>query len=270
MRRLAPQHCKPPPQETHRRTPSSSSLPPHAIEFTTGLQQSQSSSSPPSSSSAGSGCSRGRAAAQTGPCLFAFPLESNFSGARYAPAVVNQIQTSGLTVASQEAEERRQAGQHEEEAGEPGQEEAAEKLEKFQSGLVSLSGSDSQHHHTQPHDEVEAEPAVQGPVSEEDHQQHQSAATQAKGPTSDQTCKEEDAEMASTRPSQSEGARWHVLIDAAKGCATCPPDLTKHPADFVVRKRFLLLLWCTLYMLGWCFGLLCWGYAVLGQLCCVF
>lgn len=238
MRRLAPQHCKPPPQETHRRTPSSSSLPPHAIEFTTGLQQSQSSSSPPSSSSAGSGCSRGRAAAQTGPCLFAFPLESNFSGARYAPAVVNQIQTSGLTVASQEAEERRQAGQHEEEAGEPGQEEAAEKLEKFQSGLVSLSGSDSQHHHTQPHDEVEAEPAVQGPVSEEDHQQHQSAATQAKGPTSDQTCKEEDAEMASTRPSQSEGARWHVLIDAAKGCATCPPDLTKHPADFVALSYY--------------------------------
>ena len=25
-----------------------------------------------------------------------------------------------------------------------------------------------------------------------------------------------------------------VLIDAAKGCATKPPDLSKYPADFVV------------------------------------
>jgi molybdenum cofactor sulfurtransferase len=28
--------------------------------------------------------------------------------------------------------------------------------------------------------------------------------------------------------------RWMVLIDAAKGCATEPLDLSKHPADFVV------------------------------------
>ncbi|KAF6170534.1 hypothetical protein GIB67_031942 [Kingdonia uniflora] len=28
--------------------------------------------------------------------------------------------------------------------------------------------------------------------------------------------------------------KWMVLIDAAKGCATQPPDLTKFPADFVV------------------------------------
>ncbi|KAF9589840.1 hypothetical protein IFM89_028775, partial [Coptis chinensis] len=28
--------------------------------------------------------------------------------------------------------------------------------------------------------------------------------------------------------------RWMVLIDAAKGCATQPPDLVKYPADFVV------------------------------------
>lgn len=27
---------------------------------------------------------------------------------------------------------------------------------------------------------------------------------------------------------------WVVLIDAAKGCATQPPDLSKFPADFVV------------------------------------
>ncbi|XP_028801683.1 molybdenum cofactor sulfurase isoform X1 [Neltuma alba] len=30
------------------------------------------------------------------------------------------------------------------------------------------------------------------------------------------------------------GGQWIVLIDAAKGCATRPPDLSKYPADFVV------------------------------------
>ncbi|RWR88604.1 molybdenum cofactor sulfurase [Cinnamomum micranthum f. kanehirae] len=28
--------------------------------------------------------------------------------------------------------------------------------------------------------------------------------------------------------------QWLVLVDAAKGCATQPPDLSKYPADFVV------------------------------------
>lgn len=28
--------------------------------------------------------------------------------------------------------------------------------------------------------------------------------------------------------------RWFVLVDAAKGCSTDPPDLARYPADFVV------------------------------------
>ncbi|KNA16459.1 hypothetical protein SOVF_088940 isoform A [Spinacia oleracea] len=32
--------------------------------------------------------------------------------------------------------------------------------------------------------------------------------------------------------------RWLVLIDAAKGCATEPPDLSKYPADFVVLSFY--------------------------------
>lgn len=28
--------------------------------------------------------------------------------------------------------------------------------------------------------------------------------------------------------------RWMVLIDAAKGCATKPPDLSEYQADFVI------------------------------------
>ena len=32
--------------------------------------------------------------------------------------------------------------------------------------------------------------------------------------------------------------RWLVLLDAAKGCATQPPDLSRHPADFVVLSYY--------------------------------
>lgn len=31
---------------------------------------------------------------------------------------------------------------------------------------------------------------------------------------------------------------WMVLIDAAKGCVTQPPDLSKYPADFVVMSFY--------------------------------
>ncbi|GMG99326.1 hypothetical protein Nepgr_001166 [Nepenthes gracilis] len=34
--------------------------------------------------------------------------------------------------------------------------------------------------------------------------------------------------------------RWLVLIDAAKGCATEPPDLSKYPADFIVMSFYKL------------------------------
>ncbi|KAL0035656.1 hypothetical protein WJX79_006247 [Trebouxia sp. C0005] len=35
------------------------------------------------------------------------------------------------------------------------------------------------------------------------------------------------------RPSNILLDEWHVLVDAAKACATAPPDLTANPADFV-------------------------------------
>ena len=34
--------------------------------------------------------------------------------------------------------------------------------------------------------------------------------------------------------------RWMVLIDAAKGCVTQPPDLSLYPADFVVISFYKL------------------------------
>lgn len=232
MQRPTTQHGNSTPQEAQgvpsrqAVSSSSSSLPANA-QSTIRLRQSQSSSSFSSSSAEShSSWGRERAAAQKGPCLFAFPLESNFSGIRYAPAVVNHIQTCGMMVANQkEGEEQRPAGQQEEEE--------AEGQGQSQSCVKNLSGSDQQQHHRQPCDEAEAHP-VEGLIKAEEHQRHQPAAVQAKGTTGDSTCKEEEARLAPSRPSQSEGARWHVLIDAAKACATAPPDLTKHPADFVV------------------------------------
>ncbi|KAI3456698.1 hypothetical protein Pfo_013361 [Paulownia fortunei] len=44
--------------------------------------------------------------------------------------------------------------------------------------------------------------------------------------------KEDSYEMPGTSPRHS--GHWMVLIDAAKGSATSPPDLSKHKADFVV------------------------------------
>ena len=34
--------------------------------------------------------------------------------------------------------------------------------------------------------------------------------------------------------------RWRVLVDAAKGCASQPPDLSRHPADFVALSFYKL------------------------------
>ncbi|KAL0306127.1 UNVERIFIED_CONTAM: Molybdenum cofactor sulfurase [Sesamum radiatum] len=50
--------------------------------------------------------------------------------------------------------------------------------------------------------------------------------------------KENSYEM--PRPAPSHSGRWMVLIDAAKGSATSPPDLSKYKADFVVVSFYKL------------------------------
>ena len=227
MQRALSHHCKLSCDQTHevqpRQGPSvtqSSSLPPDA-HLTARSEQ--------SGPSSGAHCSKGRdraAAAQKGPCLFAFPLESNFSGERYAPAVVNQIQTQGLSVTNHNEQKEEVAQRQEEEAQRSGQP---------QSGMQNLSTHDQQHDHKQQRGEAEVQQAVQGLTGgEEEHWKHQPAEeAAAEGLSGQQGCNEE-ARGLSSRPSQSDSAKWHVLIDAAKACATAPPDLTKHPADFVV------------------------------------
>ncbi|XP_057804593.1 molybdenum cofactor sulfurase-like [Salvia miltiorrhiza] len=50
--------------------------------------------------------------------------------------------------------------------------------------------------------------------------------------------KEGSYQMPGTSPTQS--GHWMVLIDAAKGSSTCPPDLSKYKADFVVVSFYKL------------------------------
>ena len=156
-----------------------------------------------------------RASAPTAPCLFAFPLESNFSGTRYDLAVVNQIQTNGVAInVCREEEQQSLLQQH----GEAGDWQLQQQPEEAERQLPQQQREAENQHSQQQHgDEVEV--------------------------WKDQHGEEEDARMLNGRPGQSDGDRWHVLIDAAKACATGPPDLTKHPADFVVRH--LLFACCT-------------------------
>ena len=105
--------------------------------------------------------------------LFAYPLESNFSGARYDPALSTYVQHNGLPMCEQ------------------------------QSAAMGASAHKQQVH----------------PISNGAAQNGRHAG---------------DAEAADGRRSGSEGT-WWTLLDAAKACATSPPDLSLHKPDFVVR-----------------------------------
>ena len=222
-------------QSTHPPQPASQSA---AQDSVNSLQLPQ--QVPPSFSSSASSSS---AAA---PCLFAFPLESNFSGARYDPAVVRQIQTSGLAVtpcacskASEQqcslqsgvqliSEEEQQSGQQQVKTEQQSDQQKAK--EEQQCGQQQQSA------------EEEPQPAQQQQQHQtKEEQQHsvqqlQAAAEEEKWQYAGQLSEEEAARLRVGNSGRSEGDRWHVLIDAAKACTTAPPDLTQNPADFVVSQ----------------------------------
>ena len=60
------------------------------------------------------------------------------------------------------------------------------------------------------------------------------AAEELEGPACGAHGQETGARQGPAGPCWRRG-RWAVLLDAAKGCGTCPPDLSKNPVDFVVR-----------------------------------
>lgn len=157
--------------------------------------------------------------------------------------MVNQIQTDGLVVSSQKAAQEQHIACNQAQESQPPR--------HLHPGLQPVSVSNHQHDQEQQFGEAEeVQQAAQGGTKNEEHRQHQLAAEEeaADGLSGQQGSEEEEeAGGLSSRSSHSEDARWHVLIDAAKACATAPPDLTDHPADFVVNlllpsKKFLRLL----------------------------
>ncbi len=224
---------------------------------------SSSSSSIPSSSTVAGAASRGsRSNAAASPCLFAFPLESNFSGARYDPAVSRQIQFSGLAVTpcacSKGLEQQcsRQSGVHRisEEDQQSGQQQAKEEQQsRLQQAKEEQQCSCQQRQSVDEELQPDQQQREQQQQQTEEEQPQSVQQLQAAGKEEEHQCpgqhsKEEAARLHVGDSGCSQGDRWHVLIDAAKACATAPPDLTQHPADFVVSVCpyclviFLLLL----------------------------
>ncbi len=201
--------------------------------------QASSSSSSGSSSSAMAGAASpgSRSDAAAAPCLFAFPLESNFSGARYDPAVVRQIQISGLAVTpcvcSKGSEQQcsQQSGLHRsnENQQQSGQQQAEEQQQYGQQQRQSAEEEPQPEQQQQQQQQTKEE-------QQQSVQQLQAAAKEEEHQYPGQHSKEEAARLHVGDCGRSQGDRWYVLIDAAKACATAPPDLTQNPADFVVSQ----------------------------------
>jgi len=241
-------------QPTHPPQPATQPATQDSINSLKLRQQAPSSSSSSTSSSsavAGAASRDSRSDAAAAPCLFAFPLESNFSGARYDPAVVRQIQISGLAVtpcacskgSEQQCSQRpglhrsnknqQQSGKQQ--AKEEQQSDQQQATEEQQFGQQQQQPAEEEHHPDQ----------QQQQQTEEEHQsdqQLQTAAEEEEQQNHGQHSKEEAVRLRDRDSGRSEGDNWYVLVDAAKACATAPPDLTQNPADFVVSQ-------CPLYFI---------------------
>lgn len=132
---------------------------------------------------------QGDAAATAEPLfhLFAYPAESNFSGARYSPALAAAVR---------------------------GRADCASALEPDPAADAAEVDSDSDPR--QPADSTSEAPGAAGAAPEASA----SATTPAPG--------------APCPPCGDSPHRWLVALDAAKACATAPPDLRANPVDFVV------------------------------------
>lgn len=118
--------------------------------------------------------------------LLAFPLESNFSGARLDPALPQALPL----------------------------------WSHGSFGRITVPGG--------------SEP-VGSRDSKTDPGEDQSASTPSNYIGSDGST-DPTVQSCTGRCSKAGKERWWVLLDAAKACATSPPDLSRHPADFVVRS----------------------------------
>ena len=147
------------------------------------------------------------------PCLFAFPLESNFNGRRYDQELVNHVHVHGIPdqLSHQGLGEHQSPGQQKEEQCAADREQASHLQQQLQQ-------QQQQQQHRQQHEQQHKQ--------QQQQQEEQWAA--------DEGLLRSQHQLPASAGQHSRGSRWHVLIDAAKACATMPPDLTRYPADFVV------------------------------------
>lgn len=237
---------------------------------------STSAADPPMTCSAAASAASCLGAVPSGPSLFAFPLESNFNGQRYSQAMVQHFQENGVrpqltSERSPEHAQRDQPAQHDQ------HDQHAQRYQHCQHAQHDQHAQRDQHtQHAQYGNQQTAmlDSVMQNGQHQTRHHMHasnfpqssvdeQCAASLLSGPRHDNSCQPADAQdtdrqgteqhqlpgyttqplgeqgflSSETAAQQTGQGRWYVLIDAAKACATAPPDLTKHPADFVVCLR---------------------------------
>lgn len=223
-----------------------------------------------STASAASSC---LVAAPSGPSLFAFPLESNFNGQRYSQVMVQHVQEHGVQLQST-FEQSPEHAKHDQPAQHDQHDQRAQRRQHCQYAQHDQHAQCDQHtQHAQHGSQQTAmlDSVMQNGQHQTRHYMHasnfpqssvveQCAGSLLTGPRHDNSCQPADAQdtdrqgteqhqlpgytnqplggqgllSSETAAQQTGQGRWHVLIDAAKACATAPPDLTKHPADFVV------------------------------------
>lgn len=163
----------------------------------------------------GAGFSQGQsaaaAAAAAGPGhvrLFAMPSECNFSGQRLDPRLVRAVQDRGPWAAH---EARLEVQAQQEEA----------------TGSKSSAGS------------------TNGSADSADHSRACNSTRSSAPSNAGSGLGESTVSVTHGSTEGSSTGRWLVLLDAAKGAATAPPDLSSCPADFVVLSYYKIFGWPT-------------------------
>lgn len=193
-------------------------------------------------------------------CLFAMPSESNFSGERYHPSIVAAVQQAGpwgpshLEAASRRPLERE--SNHTASCSQP----------SHCRGLLAPARSHGSIHHHYDTKDLPLSSSLPAQLTQSSHVQAAMKRPSSRGVdlnrldqhlVATSSCPKQPCEDSPGRPlgkdskeecdgsdfqprpdshaEQQQQQRWFVLLDAAKACASNPPDLSACPADFVVR-----------------------------------
>jgi hypothetical protein len=166
--------------------------------------------------------------------LFAFPLESNFSGARLDPALPQALarrQAPSNPSASPPTPQTPRSETPPRPSNAPG-------AEPF-SGRPSAEGGGVQMRPSaEGREQGESGEGGEGEHGTRERSRGEGMRSLGEGAESGEGDWETSGEGGVDREwgvRMGPGDRWLVLLDAAKACCSSPPDLSRHPADFVVR-----------------------------------